>query len=102
MDVTEREKKRGRPPKYATEEERKKAQLEQIKKYKEKNPEKKHTDIKYFGYNKKDLITEKEKEKFKDNIPVFLKFKASYNFLYEKYPEIMDELFNNKNDMIIK
>ena len=96
------EKRRGRPPKYATEEERKQAHLEQIKKYKKNNPEKNHTEINYFGYNKTEIITETEKEKFKENLPVYLKFKASYNFLYKKYPEIMDELFYNKNTILIK
>ena len=98
----EQNKVRGRPKKYATPEEKKAAQREQIKKYKKNNPEKNHTEINYFGYNKTEIITETEKEKFKENLPVYLKFKASYNFLYKKYPEIMDELFNDKSSIIIK
>ena len=94
-------KRRGRPPKYATDEERKQALFEQIKKYQDKNPEMKNKEVYYYGYSKKELITDKDKERFKDNILDYLKFKANFNFLYEKYPEIMDEIFNDKTQIII-
>ena len=96
------EKRRGRPPKYATEEERKQAQLEQIKKYQLDNLEKKNTNVKYLGYNKKELCNDKDKLIFKENLNVYLRFRAMFNFLYEKYPERIDEIFSDKEELIVK
>lgn len=100
-NTNQKKNRRGRPQKYSTDDERRQAKLNQIRRYQKENPEKRHMEVEYFGYNKKDLIMEEDKEKFKEDITSFLKFKACFNYLYKKYPQIMEEIICDKNNLLI-